>query len=127
MHYDPELFDEPKVFRPERFLPTAGADANADADAPASFPRNAYRPFERGLRSCMGQALAMHEMKVALVVLARWFDFELRDHNPVAVPRLKHTDMDLVLGDHAFQDARFTAGPHGEVVMKVRLAAGRGL
>ncbi len=114
MHYDPEVFDEPKEFRPERFL-----------DVDPAFPRNGYRPFERGLRSCLGQALAMHEMKVALLVMARWFDFELRDHNPVAVPRLRHTDMDVVLGDHAFQDWKFAAGPHGDVMMKVRSLAAK--
>ncbi|KAL2018588.1 hypothetical protein VTK56DRAFT_558 [Thermocarpiscus australiensis] len=112
MHYDPEVFDEPKQFRPERFL-----------TPDPTFPRSAYRPFERGLRSCLGQTLAMNEMKVALLMLARWFDLELRDHNPVAVPRLRHTDLDTVLGDHAFQCSRFTAGPNGDVIMKVRLAS----
>ncbi|KAH6843230.1 cytochrome P450 [Chaetomium sp. MPI-CAGE-AT-0009] len=115
MHYDPSLFPSPKSFRPERFL-----------TADPTFPRSGYRPFERGLRSCMGQALAMSEMKVALVVLARWFDFELCGHNPVETPRLGHTDLDTVLGDHAFQDSRFTAGPCGEVKMRVRVAGGSG-
>ena len=115
MHYDPDLFDEPKQFKPERFT-----------TPDPTFPRNAYRPFERGLRSCMGQTLAMNEMKVLLVMLARWFDFELKGHNPVDTPRLKHTDLDTVLGDHAFQSCRFTAGPNGDVNMKVRLAAARG-
>jgi cytochrome P450 len=119
MHYDPELFDEPKAFRPERFL------TENPGDDPA-FPRNAYRPFERGLRSCMGQTLAMNEMKVALVMLARWFDFELTGHNPLAAPTARHTDLETVLGDHAFQDSRFTAGPNGDVMMKVRAAGGRG-
>lgn len=117
MHYDGSIFEHPKEFRPERFL-LAPPDS-------AGFPRAAYRPFERGLRSCMGQPLAMNEMKVALVVLARWFDFELVGHNPVQEPRAGHTDLDMVLGDHAFQDSRFTAGPVGEVSMRVRGAEGR--
>ncbi|GAB1318486.1 Cytochrome P450 monooxygenase [Madurella fahalii] len=108
MHYDSNNFDEPKEFKPERFL---GADA--------AHSRNAFRPFERGLRSCMGQTLAMDEMKVLLLMTVRWFDFELRDHNPVKEPRLGHTKLDTILGDHAFQTVRFTAGPTGAVRMRV--------
>lgn len=110
MHYDPDVFESPASFRPERFL-----------DEEPAFPRNAYRPFERGLRSCIGQNLAMDEMRIALVMLARDFDFELREHNPVKVPRLAHTDMDTKIGDHAFQKSRFSAGPNEETMMKVTL------
>ncbi|KAL2146369.1 hypothetical protein VTI28DRAFT_4122 [Corynascus sepedonium] len=114
IHYDPEVFDKPSEFRPERFL-----------DPNPSFPRSAYRPFERGLRSCLGQTLAMAEMKIVLLMLARWFDFELRDHNPASEPRLRHTSMDTIIGKHAFQNGRFAAGPNGDVIMKVRSAARR--
>ncbi|KAK5652008.1 hypothetical protein OQA88_10911 [Cercophora sp. LCS_1] len=116
-HYDPEIFPSPSSFRPERFL-------GADTEDGLSFPRNAYRPFERGLRACMGQNLAMEEMRIALVTLARYFDFELVDHNPVKTPRLAHTDLDTKLGDHAFQKSRFSAGPNGEARMKVKFAKG---
>lgn len=119
IHYSPEVFEDPKAFRPERFLPTTATSGAAE-----EVPRNAFRPFERGLRSCMGQHLAMSEMKVLLVLLARWFDFELRDHEPAERPRLRHTDLDTVLGKHAFQCGRFSAGPSGDVSMMVRLAAG---
>ncbi|KAL2151760.1 hypothetical protein VTH82DRAFT_6858 [Thermothelomyces myriococcoides] len=119
IHYSPEVFEDPKAFRPERFLPSTATSGAAE-----EVPRNAFRPFERGLRSCMGQHLAMSEMKVLLVLLARWFDFELRDHEPAERPRLRHTDLDTVLGKHAFQCGRFSAGPSGDVSMMVRLAAG---
>jgi len=112
-HYDPAIFDSPSEFRPERFL-----------EEDPSFPRNAYRPFERGLRSCIGQNLAMDEMRIALVTLAREFEFELRGHNPVEVQRLGHTDLDTKLGDHAWQRSRFSAGPNGEVKMRVKLVKG---
>ncbi|KAK0702200.1 cytochrome P450 [Lasiosphaeris hirsuta] len=111
IHYDPAVFDDVKNFKPERFLP----------DEP-TFPRNGFRPFERGLRSCIGQNIAMDEMKIILVTIARWFDFELRDHQPVKAPRLSHTDLDTKIGIHAYQYSRFSAGPHGPVNMKVRLA-----
>ncbi|KAL7926879.1 cytochrome P450 [Trichoderma austrokoningii] len=108
MHYSPKYFDEPTQFKPERFL-----------SAEPSFPRNAYRPFEKGLRSCLGQPLAMDEMKILLVMVARSFDFELRDHNPSDKPRYSYTDLDTKLGDHAIGSWAFTAGPAGKVMMKV--------
>ncbi|PNP46257.1 hypothetical protein TGAMA5MH_02292 [Trichoderma gamsii] len=108
MHYNPKYFDEPTLFKPERFI-----------SAEPSFPRNAYRPFEKGLRSCLGQPLAMDEMKILLVMVARWFDFELREHNPSDKPKYSYTDLDTKLGDHAIQSWAFTAGPAGRVMMKV--------
>lgn len=111
MHFDPKYFAEPKEFNPDRFL---GADA--------AFPRHAYRPFEKGPRSCIGQPLAMDEMKIMLLLVARWFDFELKDHQPVAEPALSFTDLDTKLGRHAFQGWSFTATPSGPVNMKVSLA-----
>ncbi|KAB5513517.1 cytochrome P450 [Coniochaeta sp. 2T2.1] len=103
LHYNPEYFDEPGKFKPERFL--------------GEFPRNAYRPFERGLRSCLGQNLAMEEMRIALFTLVRSFDFELQE--PVMKQRFGHTELDTKIGVHAFQSPGFTAGPHGPVMMRV--------
>ena len=111
MHYDSKYFDEPKEFKPERFL-----------SANPTFPRNAYRPFERGLRSCLGQSLAMDEMKIMLLLLARWFDFELVDQQPAEKPLFSFTDLDTKLGNHAFQTWSFTATPAGPVKMRVSLA-----
>lgn len=108
MQCDPKYFDEPKLFKPERFL-----------SAEPNFPRNAYRPFERGLRSCIGQPLAMDEMKIMLVMVARSFDFELRDHNPTDRPKYSFTDLDTKLGVHAIQSWSYTAGPPGKVMMKL--------
>lgn len=107
MHHDPRYFDEPKLFKPERFL------------AEPSWPHHAYRPFEKGLRSCIGQPLAMDEMKIMLVMVARSFDFELRDHNPAEKPKYSFTDLDTKLGKHAIQGWAFSAGPAGKVMMKV--------
>uniref|UniRef100_A0A8H7N168 Cytochrome P450 n=1 Tax=Bionectria ochroleuca TaxID=29856 RepID=A0A8H7N168_BIOOC len=111
IHYDPEVFEDPKRFRPDRFL-----------DGDQSVPRNAYRPFERGVRACIGQALAMDELKISLLMLARWFEFELVDHEPAKEPLFAHTDLDTKLGKHAFQVHAFTAMPGGSVKMMIRLA-----
>lgn len=111
MHYNPKYFPEPKKFRPERFM-----------DDDPTFPRNAYRPFERGLRSCLGQPLAMDEMKIMLLLVARWFDFELKDQQMADKPAVSFTDMDTKLGRHAFQKFAYTATPCGSVDMKISLS-----
>ncbi|KAH8890679.1 cytochrome P450 [Thozetella sp. PMI_491] len=111
MHYSPDYFDEPKKFIPERFLGN---------ELPC--PRNAYRPFERGVRSCLGQALALDEMKIMLVLVARWFDFELRDCDLAEKPRYTYTDMDTVIGRHGLQLFSFSATPNGPVDTMVTAA-----
>ncbi|KAF5675198.1 cytochrome P450 monooxygenase [Fusarium heterosporum] len=107
MHYDASVFPEPKEFKPERFT---GAQAYA---------RSGYRPFERGLRSCMGQSLAMDQMRIVLLMTVRWFTFDLHDYEPSKTQLFSHTDMDTKIGKYAFQQMNLTAGPPGPVRMKI--------
>lgn len=37
-------------------------------------PKHAYRPFGKGPRACIGQKLAMFEMKIIMVLTLRNFD-----------------------------------------------------
>ncbi|KAF2192569.1 cytochrome protein [Zopfia rhizophila CBS 207.26] len=65
IHRDARFWGEDvHKFRPERFLME-----NADKLTP-----HAYRPFEKGPRNCIGQELALLEMKVILVLTVREFD-----------------------------------------------------
>jgi cytochrome P450 len=64
----PDLFPEPDSFIPERFL-----------SAPNNFqdiPKDAWRPFEKGPRACLGQELVMLEIKIVLALTLRDFDVE---------------------------------------------------
>lgn len=72
IHRDPAVFGETaNQFVPERWLvdTTAGSDATR-------IPLGAWRPFERGPRNCIGQELALIEVKALIAVAARHFDFE---------------------------------------------------
>jgi cytochrome P450 len=68
MHRNAEYFPSPDEFIPERFMP-----------APDNFqeiPKDVYRPFEKGPRDCIGQQLAILEMKIILAMTLRDFDIK---------------------------------------------------
>lgn len=64
----PDIFSEPSSFIPERHI--------ASPPNPLAIPRNAWRPFEKGPRSCIGETMAMIQTEVILVMLLGKFDFE---------------------------------------------------
>jgi len=66
-HYMDELYPNPLEFRPERFAP----------DAERKYSPYEYLPFGGGARLCLGQPLAMMEIKVALSILLQKFRLDL--------------------------------------------------
>ncbi|KAL6233054.1 hypothetical protein BDW75DRAFT_246816 [Aspergillus navahoensis] len=63
---DPTVYgDSAEAWVPERWL--QGGDDG--------FPAGAWRPFERGPRSCIGQELAMLEARLVLAMAVRRYDF----------------------------------------------------
>ncbi|KAF2730215.1 cytochrome P450 [Polyplosphaeria fusca] len=106
MHLDPEIFPNPQKYDPDRY----------DRD---ESPRHAWRPFERGPRACLGQVLAMDEMKAVLLLTVRDFDFKCADLKPNKTPRVEWTNLDLTFGDRAFQDFVFEACPRDGMPMMV--------
>jgi cytochrome P450 len=61
LHLRPDLYPDPRAFRPERFLERKYAPHEWD-------------PFGGGHRACLGQAFAMYEMKVVLATLLAKLD-----------------------------------------------------
>jgi cytochrome P450 len=107
MHMNEEIFANPNKFDPDRFTRQ-------------DFPRHAWRPFERGPRGCLGQPLAMDELKIVLLLTIRDFDFTCADLKPNSTPRVGWTDWDLTFGDRAFQQFIFEARPRDGMPMTVK-------
>jgi cytochrome P450 len=62
-HHREDVFPEPSVFRPERFMPGGGASSEV--------PSYGWVPFGGGVRRCIGASFAQFEMATVLRVLAR--------------------------------------------------------
>lgn len=66
IHHSPHLWPRAEDYLPERWLCKEGDELYP--------PKNAWRPFERGPRNCIGQELALTEMKLILALTIREFD-----------------------------------------------------
>ena len=107
LHYNPEVYPDPAKFEPERFI----------GDNPV--PRNAFRTFSRGARACLGQNLAIEELRVILLLTIRDYDFACAGLKPNATPRASYTTLDTVYGDIVFQELGMEAKPRGGMMMTV--------
>lgn len=77
MHRDPEVWDAPLTFDPDRFLPERSQGRG----------RWQYLPFGGGPRSCIGDHFAMLEATLALATIIRAARIEsLADDFPLATP-----------------------------------------
>ncbi|XHX78319.1 MAG: cytochrome P450 [Stenomitos frigidus ULC029] len=69
VHQREDLYPNPKQFRPERFLER-------------QFTPYEFMPFGGGVRRCIGEALAMYEMKLALATILSRYQLALADTQP---------------------------------------------
>ena len=111
IHRDPSYWPEPDKFLPERWLVEEG-----DRLYP---PKGVYRPFEYGPRNCIGQELAMLELKIVLTMTAREFDIksvydEWDRLHPTNSPKMLN-------GDRAYQILSGAAHPSDGLPCRVSL------
>lgn len=92
IHRDPEYWENPEGFDPERFSP----------ERSASRPKLAYIPFGAGPRFCIGNNFALME---AQLIVARI---------------LQRVDLELVSGQHIDVDPVVTLRPSAPIRMNVR-------
>ncbi|RBA14116.1 hypothetical protein FPRO05_02908 [Fusarium proliferatum] len=101
IHRNPKFWSEPDKFIPERWLyPVAH--------------KNAFRPFELGPRGCIGQELALTELRLLLAMTVRELDI---------VPAYKEKD-EVLLGYQAYQaqmPGELTAHPSKGMPVMVRI------
>ncbi len=74
IHQNPDVYPEPKQFRPERFLER-------------QYAPHEYLPFGGGHRRCIGSALAMMELKLGVATLLQDFELMLPHPRPLTPAR----------------------------------------
>jgi sterigmatocystin biosynthesis cytochrome P450 monooxygenase len=104
-----EIWPSPRKFILDRFLPNP-------SDPALTPPRDAWRPFEKGPRGCLGLELAMTEMRLVLVLLCREFEFELA--YPKDAPRAPEGHG--VQGGRGYQILEFAAKPASHMPVRVK-------
>ncbi|KAK5065269.1 hypothetical protein LTR84_001107 [Exophiala bonariae] len=136
IHRNEAYFPEPVKFIPERFLPSETPFPDAKLFTPAG--KDAWRPFEKGPRNCIGQELAMMEIKIVLACVVGEVDFtaefdgrkidswtsvetvdEFADGRP-GVERM------TIEGHYAYQVLSGAANPAGAMPGRLRLRERRG-
>ncbi|MEL7067524.1 MAG: cytochrome P450 [Cyanobacteria bacterium J06581_3] len=74
VHQRPDIYPEPKQFKPERFLNH-------------QFAPHEYFPFGGSHRRCIGYALAMMELKLSIATLLQDFELSLTSDRPLRPAR----------------------------------------
>lgn len=114
LHNNPLFWPQAEVFLPERFLVEEG-----HALHPA---RNSWRPFESAPRGCIGQELALTELKAFLVTTAREFDIRDAYEQWDQASGNRRKGVKTVNGERAFQVQMGNARPNDGFPATVRLA-----
>jgi cytochrome P450 len=74
LHQREDLYPQPKEFKPERFLER-------------QFSPYEFMPFGGGVRRCVGDALAVFEMKLVLATILSRYELALADNQPEKLKR----------------------------------------
>lgn len=126
-----DLFPSPDSFIPERLLPTDAYPPPSER-VQESIPKDAFRPFERGPRNCIGQELSLLETKLIMVLTLRQLDIrpaydrldqgeKIEGLNPLYNAAVG--GVNTFLGERAYQMLVATAKPVDGFPATVRIRA----
>ncbi|OCL07969.1 AflN/verA/monooxygenase [Glonium stellatum] len=102
LHHNPKYWKEPETFIPERWL--------VGSEDPLYPVKGAWRAFEFGARSCIGQTLALLELRIALAMTIREFSITpAYDEWDDLHPRI---GVKTVNGNRAYQAEKGGGGAH---------------
>lgn len=73
IHYDPQYYEEPYKFKPERFAEQRNEDK--------SFVKMPFLSFGEGPRNCIGRRLGKLESKLTVIKVLQKFRFELGEQH----------------------------------------------
>jgi cytochrome P450 len=79
LHHRQDIYPQPLVFSPERFLESTPPDEPLRAVKPGTY---VWIPFGGGIRRCLGASLAMAEQRVVLSAIARRTDLRAPSPEP---------------------------------------------
>ncbi|KAI0479830.1 cytochrome protein [Xylaria cf. heliscus] len=101
LQHHPNYWPEPLAFLPERWL--------VGPEDPLHPVKGGWRPFEHGPRNCLGQTLAMQDVKITLALTVREFEI----HNAFGEWDRLHstTKVKQVNGERAYQTQSGGAHP----------------
>ena len=80
IHHDPEFWDEPYEYKPERFLDDQGSLLPADHPT-----RQRFMPFHAGARVCPGEAFAKARLFITISSLFKMFTVKPEDEADLSV------------------------------------------
>ncbi|OJD32391.1 cytochrome p450 [Diplodia corticola] len=103
VHRNPALWPRPDEFLPDRWLVEPGHELHPGC-------KGAWRPFEIGPRNCIGQTLALTEIKTVLAVALRSFDLAPAYGEWDALHPGK--GVKLAMGERAYQVSGGGGGQH---------------
>lgn len=78
MHHDPDIWENPEAFLPERFSKSAKKERHSLA----------YMPFGAGPRLCIGNNFALMEMQLILAKMIQAFDLQLVPNQKIEIQPL---------------------------------------
>ncbi|KAK8090638.1 cytochrome P450 [Apiospora phragmitis] len=115
MHHDPALWPRANEFIPERYLVPEGHEL---------YPvKYAWRPFEYGPMNCIGQDLALMELRLVLLLTVRELDIETDWDKWDALQGRDDSDEKppTINGDRAYRTTNGLSYPTDELPVHVRL------